>query len=260
MRELFAIDRMPAEDAPEAAFGEELPDTDLGGVRFAMKRSGRYDASGFIEGQFEPGSQRRVLRNLIGIKRKWEMDTVESNELVRAFRKILGVYDKNHRFTAADLCAMHREWLGSIYEWAGQYRQVNLAKGNFTFAAAHVIPGLMVEFEHQYLTAYTPCRMAARNEIIHTLAAVHVELLLIHPFREGNGRLARMLASLMAFQAELPPLDFGMVKGRKKQEYFIAVQDGLDRNYGPMEKVFDEVIERTLRLRKQSFRSDSSGL
>jgi len=51
-----------------------------------------------------------------------------------------------------------------------------------------------------------------------------------------------------------------MMKGRKKQEYFIAVQAGLDRNYGPMEKIFDEVIERTLRLRKQSFRSDSSGL
>jgi cell filamentation protein len=64
----------------------------------------------------------------------------------------------------------------------------------------------------------------------------------------------------MALQAELPPFDFGMVKGRKKQEYFIAIQAGLDRNYSPMEKIFDEVIERTLRLRKQSFRSDSSGL
>ncbi len=222
-----------------------------------MKRSGRYDVSGLIEGQFESGSQGRVLRNLIGIKSKREMDTVESNELIRTFRKLLGVYDKNHRFTTADLCTMHREWLGGIYEWAGTYRQVNLAKGNFTFAAARMIPGLMVEFEHQYLTVYTPCRMAARNEIIHTLAAVHVELLLIHPFREGNGRLARMLASLMALQAELPPLDFAMVKGRKKQEYFIAVQSGLDWNYGPMEKIFDEVIERTLRSRKKSSRSDS---
>lgn len=224
-----------------------------------MKRSGRYDVSELIEGQFEPGSQERVLRNLIGIQRKREMDVTESKELVRAFRKLIGVYDNQHQFTAADLCAMHREWFGSIYEWAGKYRQVNLTKGDFTFAAAHVIPGLMAEFEHQYLTAYTPCRKIARNEMIHALAAVHVELLLIHPFREGNGRLARMLATLMALQAELPPLDFGMVKGRKKQEYFIAVQSGLDRNYGPMEKIFDEVIERTLRLRKKSSPSDSSG-
>ena len=105
-----------------------------------------------------------------------------------------------------------------------------------------------------------PCRIAARNEIIHALATVHVELLLIHPFRDGNGRLARILASLMALQAELPPLDFSMLKGKKKQEYFIAVQFGLDRNYATMEKIFDEVIERTLRLQSQSFRSDSSRL
>lgn len=72
--------------------------------------------------------------------------------------------------------------------------------------------------------------------------------------------MARMLASLMALQADLPPLDFSILKGRKKREYFIAVQSGLDRTYDPMEKIFDEVIERTLRLRSRSFRSDSSGL
>ncbi len=223
-----------------------------------MKSSGRYDASGIIEGQFEPGSRGRVSRNLIGTKRKREMDAVESKELVRTVEKLIRVYDENHRFNALDLCNMHKEWLGRIYEWAGHYRRVNLAKGGFTFAAAHVIPPLMAEFEERCLAVYTPCRMGAKNEMIHALAAVHVELLLIHPFREGNGRLARLLASLMALQAGLPLLDFGMLKGGRKQEYFTAVQSGLDRNYGPMEKIFDEVIERTLRLHGKTFRSDSS--
>jgi cell filamentation protein len=48
----------------------------------------------------------------------------------------------------------------------------------------------------------------------------------------------------MALQAKLPPLDFTEVKGKKKQEYFAAVQAGMDRNYGPMEKIFREVIDR----------------
>jgi len=47
------------------------------------------------------------------------------------------------------------------------------------------------------------------EEVIKALAVVHTELVLIHPFRaEGNGRVARMLATLMALQAGLPPLDF----------------------------------------------------
>jgi cell filamentation protein len=62
----------------------------------------------------------------------------------------------------------------------------------------------------------------------------------------------------MAFQAGLPPLDFSLIKGRKKEEYFTAVRYGLGRNYGPMEKIFDEVIERSFRAQKSFFRPDSS--
>jgi len=223
-----------------------------------VKRPGRYAVSGLIEGQFEPGSRGRVLRNLMGVKGKREMDRVEGEKLVGTFKKIVSIYDDTHRFSEVDLCDMHKEWLGGVYDWAGRYRQVNLTKGDFTFAAAHLIPALMADFERQYLAVYTPCRFVEREEIAHALAVVHVELLLIHPFREGNGRLARMLASLMALQAKLPLLDFGMLKGKKKQVYFAAVQLGLNRNYAPMEKIFGEVIERTLRLQGRSSQFASS--
>jgi len=214
-----------------------------------MKRSDRDYTSELTEGQFEPGSQGRVLRNLLGNKRKKEMGAVESTELLRTTEKLIRLYDGNHRFNAEDLCSMHKEWLGRIYEWAGNYRKVNLSKGGFPFAAAHLIPKLMEQFEKEYLVVYTPCRMTGRNEMIHAIAVVHVELLLIHPFREGNGRLARLFASLMALQAGSPLLDFRMLRGKRRQEYFMAIRCGLDRNYGPMEKIFGEVIERTLRLR-----------
>jgi cell filamentation protein len=49
----------------------------------------------------------------------------------------------------------------------------------------------------------------------------------------------------MALQAKLPPLDFTGIKGKRKQEYFAAIQAGMDRNYGPMETIFSEVIDRT---------------
>jgi cell filamentation protein len=51
----------------------------------------------------------------------------------------------------------------------------------------------------------------------------------------------------MAAQAGLPPLDFGHLKGIKKQEYFQAVQAGMNYDYKPMEKIFTGVVERTLR-------------
>jgi len=50
----------------------------------------------------------------------------------------------------------------------------------------------------------------------------------------------------MALQAGLPPLDFSGFEQKRQEEYFIAVQHGLDRNYEPMEKVFADVITRSL--------------
>jgi cell filamentation protein len=216
-----------------------------------MKKGGHYDASGLIEAQFEPGSRSRVLKNLLGIKNKREMDQVEAQEQFRALEELIRIYDQGHRFTAADVRRIHKVWLGSIYAWAGQYRRVNLSKGDFPFAAANQIPRLMIEFEKGPLREYTPCRFTVMSEIARAIAAVHTELLLIHPFREGNGRVARLLAILMALQAELPPLDFGSIKGRKRKEYFGAVQAGLDRDYTLMENIFNAVIRRTRRIHEE---------
>jgi cell filamentation protein len=213
------------------------------------KEKSRYDTEGLIEAQFEPGSRGRVLRNLLGIKSKREMDQVEAQEHLRALDELVDLYGPDHRFTADDICKMHRLWLGNVYAWAGSYRRVNISKGGFMFAAADQIPRLMAELERGPLQEFSPCRSGDESEVAHALAVVHVELVLIHPFREGNGRLARLLSILMALQAGLPPLDFGNIKGKKKKEYFAAVQTGLDRNYEPMERIFSGVIRRTIGTR-----------
>ena len=214
-----------------------------------MKKSGRYDTSALPEDQFEPGSRGRVLRNKLGIKSKREMDRLEKDEYIRAFKELSALFDINHRFTASDICKMHKIWLGNIYEWAGRYRQVNVSKGDFHFAAAAQVPKLMTEFEKGILYEYTPCHFKTMEKIIEALAVVHTELVIFHPFREGNGRVARILAILMALQASLPPLDFSGIVGKKKKEYIAAIQEGMSHNYRPMEKIFASVIHITLRAR-----------
>ena len=211
-----------------------------------MKKDGRYDVSGLPEAQFEPGSNEQVLRNRLGIKSPKEMDDAEARALEKAMVELVGKYDAEHRFTATDIREMHKRWLGEIYEWAGEYRQVNVSKGEFPFAAAARVPDLMVEFQRNVLARYTPCNLKDRAAIIRALAETHVELVLIHPFREGNGRVARILSILMALQAGLPLLNFSLIAEKKKQEYFAAVPAGMSKNYKPMERLFAEIIERSL--------------
>ena len=107
----------------------------------------------------------------------------------------------DHRLTVADLQTWHRRWLGNVYEWAGQERAVNVSKGSFMFAAAPQIPRLLAEFERQCLARWTPCHDMDAAALVEAIAVTHVELILIHPFREGNGRLSRLLADGMAVQS-----------------------------------------------------------
>ncbi len=215
----------------------------------ATKYSGHYDTPQIEETEFEPGSGGAVLKNLLGITDQEEMDRVEAEEQLRALEEFISVYDRRHRFRAGDVCRMHEIWLGGIYGWAGKYRNINLTKGGFTFAVQKHIPRLMEEFEKGPLQDFTPCNFPMKKEIAKAIAVVHTELVLIHPFREGNGRLARLLAILMALQAGLPPLDFGGIKGGMRKEYFKAVQDGMGRDYRAMERILSGVIDRSLQAR-----------
>ena len=213
-----------------------------------MKKSGRYKTAHLVEDQYEPGSRGRVLRNKLGIKSIREMNRVEKDFQIKAIEKLTDMFVAGHRFKAWDICNIHKVWLGDIYEWAGKYRQVKMSKGDFSFAFPEQIPKLMTELENGPLHKYTPCNFKTREEVIKALAIVHAELVIIHPFREGNGRLSRMLATLMVLQAGLPPLNFKTMTGKGKKEYIRAVQAGMT-DYRYMEKVFEAVIRVTLRAR-----------
>ena len=210
-----------------------------------MTGDDRYDVSGLPEAQFEPGSNGLVLKNLLGMTSKRDMDDAEASGLERAMDVLIRTFGETHRFTATDLCDCHRIWLGNIYEWAGHFRRVNVSKDGFPFAAAAQVPVLMEQYERNVLRRCTPCTFADRAKVVHALAETHVELVLIHPFRDGNGRVARVLSSLMALQAGLPLLDFTVIVGKSKDAYIAAIQAGLAKEYAPMERLFGEIIEQS---------------
>jgi cell filamentation protein len=205
----------------------------------------RYDIDHLAEAQFEPGSRGRVLKNLMGIRSKREMDSIEAARLSATTDWAIRHFDVDHRFSADDIRLLHRQWLGDVYPWAGEYRQVNIGKGGFAFAMAAQVPRLMVELQRDTLTAHTPCVFDDTDRVVEALAVTHSELVLIHPFREGNGRLSRLLATLMALQAGMPVLDFSGIRGHARNTYFMAVQAAMGRDYTPMKAIFCAVLRRS---------------
>jgi cell filamentation protein len=73
-----------------------------------LKKDGRYDVTSLPEAQYEPGSTEQVLKNQLGIKSPKEMDDAEAHALERTMDGLVGQYDERHRFTAADIRAIHK--------------------------------------------------------------------------------------------------------------------------------------------------------
>jgi cell filamentation protein len=145
---------------------------------------------------------------------------------------------------------MHKDWLGGIYEWAGKYRTVEMQKGSFRWPPAIRVSQNMAILEKDFLRKQTPCREGKLEKVSAAVAAVHAELLLVHPFREGNGRLARWLADLMFLQAgyPLPLYNFsGSGSTKRKIEYLNAVIKGYSQETQPLADFFRTCVEDRVR-------------
>jgi cell filamentation protein len=183
-----------------------------------------------------------ALPHLAGARSAKALDRRELLALDRMMTQSLTAWPINERITARDICTLHRDWLGGIHEWAGEYRQVNLSKDGFMFAAASRVPALMHGLERDLLSRYTPCNVESTRDLARLVAEVHAELVLIHPFRDGNGRLARHVANLMVWQSGRPPIDFEAITQSARMEYFAAIRAALDRSYEPIQLIFDKLI------------------
>ena len=194
------------------------------------------------EGGYEPGSGGLVLCNRLGIRDPAVMDDAELLLLERLYRSVLSVEFPDRRLRVADLKHWHHRWLGNLYGWAGHERSVNMAKGSFHFAAAAQLPRLLDEFQRECLNRFTPTHGFQDEVLVEALAVTHVELILIHPFREGNGRLARLLADVMAVQAGAGLLDYSSWDAAREQ-YFAAIRKGLDKDYSDMMRFMEDALQ-----------------
>jgi cell filamentation protein len=99
--------------------------------------------------------------------------------------------------------ALHKHLFQDLYDWAGQDRTVNIAKGGSSFAA---VPYVARELDKRFadMGAQSGFRGLPRDEFFDRLGDHINEINAIHPFREGNGRTMRHHAAQLAREAGHP--------------------------------------------------------
>ena len=182
-----------------------------------------------------------MLANKLGIIDEQEMDTLESGLLLMLYEQLFIESQPPEALAFEHISRWHRQWLGNVYDWAGRLRNANLTKDGFQFAAADRIPLLLDGFEKQFLSRPGELKFLARPELVRYLAECHVEFILIHPFREGNGRLSRLLCDVLSVLAGKGLLDYSLWD-EHKPFYFKAIQAGVSGNYSPMMQLVSDIL------------------
>jgi cell filamentation protein len=144
-----------------------------------------------------PGTN--VLRNLRDLTDPELLARLEARQTHRRIAELVDT-PLAGRFDIAHLKAIHRHIFQDVYEWAGQFRTVNISKGGHLFGlAAFLEPALRqilekLSFEN-YLVGLDAVAFAGRA------AWLLGELNAAHPFREGNGRTQREFIRQVAVNA-----------------------------------------------------------
>lgn len=193
------------------------------------------------EKRYQPDSGDMVLANKLGIIDEEEMEALESGLLLMLYEKLFIEGQPPAALAFEHISGWHRQWLGNVYDGAGRLRNANLTKDGFQFAAADRIPLLLDGSEKQFLSRSGELKSRARPELVRYLAEYHVEFILIHPFREGNGRLSRLLCDVLSVLAGKGLLDYSLWD-EHKVFYFKAIQAGVSGNYSSMMQLVDDIL------------------
>jgi len=141
-----------------------------------------------------------TLRNRLGITEEKTLTEAE-----RRLTQARGAEAARLTFpaTADGYRSLHRHLFQDLYDWAGQDRTVNIAKGGSSFAA---VPYLARELDKLFVDARAKqgFRGLPRDEFFDRLGNHINEINAIHPFREGNGRTMRHHAAQLARDAGHP--------------------------------------------------------
>jgi cell filamentation protein len=142
-----------------------------------------------------------VLRNRLGITDALELARVEA-ELVGAAELVL--YRErpiSGRYDLAHLQAVHRHLFGEVYDWAGELRTVDIAKGHTLFARVQHVEREAHRVFDELRAKSHHLRGLDREGFTTEIGCLLGDLNALHPFRDGNGRAQRGFVQLQARDA-----------------------------------------------------------
>lgn len=205
--------------------------SEVHGVR---EGTGEYDAS---EGtsrkrkdSTRPLDSTRFFDTAQGIKTYSEVAEILAVAVTKTIEALIERNPADIDITPEWLCKLHGDIAGSIFpDWAGRFRDINVQVGTHIPPPYFEVPIHM----HQYCNDLSARLLFVEKDIekiAETFAYADWRFQWIHPFKDFNGRVGRILLSAILFRLKLPPAETASVEPAEKERYLKALHkaDGED--------------------------------
>ncbi len=176
-----------------------------------------------------------VLKNKLGITDEKAFEEAE-REITKT--STLDVKASKPPYHLEYLRHIHATLFSELYDWAGQIRDVNISKGGTSFCIApRIIPEIGKLFKKLEDENYL--QNLSYNDFVMKLAEYYAEFNMIHPFREGNGRVQRLFVEHLAAYNGYA-LDW---KSISQDDWIKANIDGFHVQYQLLADIFEKALK-----------------
>ena len=152
-----------------------------------------------------------ALENKLGIKSSAELarkeERISKKKAVELFED--GMLENLEAGKFQTLCEIHKYLFDDIYDFAGKIRTVNISKGNFRFAPLMYLETAIKNVDKMPQNTF--------DEIVEK----YVEMNIVHPFREGNGRSMRIWLDMMLKKQIGQVVDWSKIE---KEDYLMSME------------------------------------
>lgn len=157
-----------------------------------------------------PGTD--IPKNLLGIEDPGFLHEIEQSLLEQAYQIFIAELDAAIRFDETYFKSLHHRTFISLYDWAGEYRSVDMSKGGSLFCLARNLASASHKlFQQLALDNYLKNPEGWQDQAFaERLAFYQCELIALHPFYELNGRITRLFFDLIAIYNGYGPIDYSL--------------------------------------------------
>ncbi len=200
----------------------------------------------------KPKSATSYKETAFGILPRSKVIPLEREGVKRALNFILKLSENKTSVTPEVILDIHKEGFGFIYpDWAGKFRAIDVTVGEYEPPHYSRVPELVKNLCDDLVERlkHVPAQGDQEKFLVETislLAWFQHRFVWIHPFKDYNGRLARLLTNLLTLNLGLPVFEIKAERKQDRDQYIRAMKLADKHNLSKLEDLVTKALEESL--------------